>query len=246
MTGDRQRRRIVHIDEDRCDGCGLCATACAEGAIHIVDGKARLISEIYCDGLGACLGECPRGAITIEERLAEAFDPIAVEHRLGQLAQPEPCGCPSAQVRSMHQEVGTHPRFEPAPVSVLGNWPVQLRLVPLSAPYLQDARLLVTADCVPLAYPDFHRRFLPGKVALLGCPKLDDAAFYRSKLADLLRQNPIQSIEVVFMEVPCCTGLARLTIDALQAAGNNIPLRLTQISIGGNILGSQVLSKPAP
>lgn len=246
MTGDRLLRHIVHIDEDRCDGCGQCVTACAEGAIRIVDGKARLISESYCDGLGACLGECPRGAITIEERLAEAFDPIAVEHHLGRLAQAEPCGCPSVQVHTMYQRAETHPKFEPAPVSALGNWPVQLRLVPIDAPYLHNAQLLVTADCVPVAYPDFHRRFLSGKVVLVGCPKLDDATFYRTKLAELLMQNPIQSIEVAFMEVPCCTGLARLTMDALQAAGNQVPLRLTRVSISGSILGSQAVGRAAP
>jgi len=246
MIANRQLRRIVHIDEDKCDGCGLCVTACAEGAIQLVDGKARLISEIYCDGLGACLGECPRGAITIEERLAEAFDPTAVEHHLGRLVQAEPGGCPSAQVHALGQAPQVQPLSDQRPVSALGNWPVQLRLVPPNAAYLRHARLLITADCVPFAYPDFHRRFLSGKVALVGCPKLDDAAFYRTKLTDLLGQNPIQSIEVVFMEVPCCTGLARLTLDARQAADNDVPLRLTQISIGGDILGSEVVRQQAP
>jgi Pyruvate/2-oxoacid:ferredoxin oxidoreductase delta subunit len=241
MSQNQQVRRIVHIDDERCNGCGQCVTACAEGAIRIVNGKARLVSETYCDGLGACLGECPQGAIRIEERLAAAFDAEATKQHLGQVMEPAACACPSPTVPEPGRRASGSPAACPSLTSALANWPVQLRLVPVNAPYFQAAHLLIAADCVPFAFPDFHGRFLAGKTALVGCPKLDDAGFYRQKLADLLAQNAIQSVEVVFMEVPCCTGLARLTIAALKASGQTIPLRLTQIAIRGEILGSQVV-----
>src|SRR5574340_820431 len=171
-------RKIVHIDEAKCNGCGQCATACAEGAIAIIDGKARLVSETYCDGLGACLGECPQDAIRIEEREAASFDLAATEERLAQLrapaANPEPlpCGCPGTATRAFAPTAGTVGAAYEATPSQLGNWPVQLRLVPPTAPYLDGARLLIAADCVPFAFADFHRTFLSDRVLLIGCPKL--------------------------------------------------------------------------
>jgi len=236
----RRRRPVVMIDEGRCNGCGQCATACTEGAIEIVNGKARLVSESYCDGLGACLGECPQGAIAIEEREAKAFDAEAVEEHLarrrGQVAeQALACGCPGTASQALGgaayeaEESG-----QPAP-SRLGNWPVQLMLVPSDAPYLQGARLVISADCVPVALADFHRRFLGGRALLLGCPKLDDAGYYREKLAAILGPNDVESVEVVYMEVPCCFGLVRLVQQAIADSGKTIPLTLAKIGIRGEV-----------
>lgn len=256
------KRKIIKIDEEKCNGCGLCVEACAEGAIQIIDGKARLVSEIYCDGLGACLGECPQGAITIEEREAEPFDEKAVERHLKQIGKKPskvhstpfkppsapalnlPCGCPGSAVRNISRE---RTRSAPSPQaeelsSELRNWPVQLKLVPIHAPYLQGAKLLISADCAPFAFADFHRRFIQDRVVLIGCPKLDDAEFYLEKLTELFRQNEIKEVEVVFMEVPCCFGLVRLVHSAIEASGKPVPLKLTKISIQGEILETQELS----
>ena len=228
------------IDEGRCNGCGQCATACTEGAIEIVNGKARLVSESYCDGLGACLGECPQGAITIEEREAQAFDAEAVEEHLarrrGQVAeQALPCGCPGTTSQALGDAAyEAEESGQPAP-SRLGNWPVQLMLVPSDAPYLQGARLVISADCVPVALADFHRRFLGGRALLLGCPKLDDAGYYREKLAAILVPNDVESVEVVYMEVPCCFGLVRLVQQAIADSGKTIPLTLAKIGIRGEV-----------
>ena len=235
------RRNIVRIDEEKCNGCGQCATACAEGAIAIVEGKARLVSETYCDGLGACLGECPQGAISIEEREAAEFDAAAVEKHLGDTrAQAEPatllCGCPGTGARTLETHVPAMDEPAEAAPSQLGNWPVQLHLVPVKAPYLQGARLLIAADCVPFAFADFHRHFLAGRILLVGCPKLDDAAFYRDKLAEILRENDIGSVEVAFMEVPCCFGLVQAVRSAVQESGKPIPVSLTKVSIRGAVL----------
>jgi len=242
------RRKIIRIDESKCDGCGLCASACAEGAIAMVDGKARLVSEIYCDGLGACLGECPRGAITIEEREAGAFDAAAVERHLShRSAHPVPAPpaafvCPGAAMRDLAPEPVAPPAPAGAtPSSQLRNWPVQITLVPVRAPYLNGARLTIAADCTPFAYPDFHARFLTGRVVLIGCPKLDDANAYREKLATLFRENDIREVEVAIMEVPCCGGLARLVAGALGDAQKEIPLRLTRVGVRGDL---QDLSPP--
>ncbi|MCU0610620.1 MAG: 4Fe-4S binding protein [Candidatus Eisenbacteria bacterium] len=242
-------RQIIRIDEEKCDGCGLCATACAEGAIAIIDGKARLVSETYCDGLGACLGECPRGAITMEEREAPAFDEEAVMHAKAAApppkAEPLPCGCPGSQVRAITAcECSESPAVastEDAP-SCLRNWPVQMKLVPVSAPYLRNADLVIAADCVPFAFASFHQRFLPGRVLLVGCPKLDDAGFYRGKLADIFRLNNIRSLEVVHMEVPCCSGLVRLALGAAADAHACIPVTLTKIGIAGDVLESHTVA----
>lgn len=248
----KMKRKIVEIDEEKCDGCGLCAEACAEGAISIIDGKARLVSESYCDGLGACIGECPRDAITIVEREADHFDEEAVARHLaggpekeggsGVKAQSDeaghlPCGCPGSMTRELEVEESALPAGDEIPaVSRLRNWPVQLRLVPVNAPYLNGADLLLAADCTGFACPDLHRSFLAGKVLLVGCPKLDDAAFYREKLASILREKEIRSLTVLIMEVPCCSGLAHLARQAVADSRRDIPLRTVTLSIRGEIL----------
>ena len=237
-------RKIVKIDEDKCNGCGLCIPNCAEGALQIVDGKAKLMSEKFCDGLGACLGHCPEDAITVIEREAEEFDEKAVEAHLHKQkeAQPKPqpapvfAGCPSS--RAMHFKV-PEARMESgsaAPsVSHLAHWPVQLKLVPTNAPYFQDADLLIAADCVPFAYPDFHRDFLKGKAVVVGCPKLDDIQFYKEKLTEIFKTNSIKSITLPYMEVPCCFGLVKATEDAIEASGKNIPFKKVRIGVQGDI-----------
>lgn len=230
-------RNIVVIDEDRCDGCGQCATACTEGAIEIIDGKARLVSETYCDGLGACLGECPQGAITIEEREAPEFDEAAArEHMENKAAAACPGSAPRVLTPCELQDAVGEPG-EPSEVpSGLANWPVQLKLVPVTAPYYQGARLVIAADCAPFAFADFHRRFLDGKVLMIACPKLDSFEFYRKKLAQIFKQNDIAAIDVVHMEVPCCFGLVHLVHESLKESGKGIPLRLIKVSIKGDVL----------
>ncbi|MCR4426742.1 MAG: 4Fe-4S binding protein [Firmicutes bacterium] len=221
MTSSQPTKAIIQIDSDKCDGCGICATACAEGAIEIIDGKARLVNEAHCDGLGACIGECPRGAISL---IHLPVDTVAA-------STPEqlPCACPGSLARSLG----------PQAESALRNWPVQLALVPVSAPYLHHADLLVCADCVPFAFAGFHSTFLPGKALVVGCPKLDDAAAYGAKLSAIMARNDLRSIHVVYMEVPCCSGLVRLVQMAMADAGVRIPLTLTKISAGGRVLESK-------
>jgi Pyruvate/2-oxoacid:ferredoxin oxidoreductase delta subunit len=239
-------RKIVKIDEDKCTGCGLCIPNCAEGALQIVDGKAKLITDKFCDGLGACLGHCPEDAITVIEREAEEFDEKAVEVHLHnqKQAQPKPepqptpvfAGCPSS--RAMHfkvSETKTESASATPAVSQLTHWPVQLKLVPINAPYFQDADLLIAADCVPFAYPDFHRNFLKGKAVVVGCPKLDDIQYYKEKLTEIFKTNSIKSITLPYMEVPCCFGLVKATEDAIAASGKKIPLKKVKIGIRGEI-----------
>jgi ferredoxin len=248
-------REIIKIDEEKCDGCGRCVTACAEGAIAIIDGKARLVSDTYCDGLGACIGDCPRGALTIETREADVFDEEAVkEHRssgvypsAGLSRTPDPsksaapnCAftCPGSAAQVLERTETGSPASASAggsPQAQLGQWPVQLHLVPVNAPYFQDADLLVSADCVPFAFADYHRKFLRGRALVVGCPKLDDVDVYRRKLTEIFRQNEIRMVEVVYMEVPCCFGLIRLVQTALKDSGKAIPLVLTQIGVRGEI-----------
>jgi NAD-dependent dihydropyrimidine dehydrogenase PreA subunit len=230
----RITRKIVNIDEEKCNGCGQCAAACAEGAIKIIDGKARLISEQYCDGLGACLGECPQGAIKIEKREAADFDESATKRHLA--AEKEtPCACPSARVMKFESsEKEAVPEAEDQP-SMLRNWPVQLALVPPSAPFLKGADLLLAADCVAYAYPDFHRKLLNGHALLVACPKLDDFDSRAAKLADILRNSDVKSVTVARMEVPCCTGLTFMAKQAIKSSGKNIPLKEKVIGIRGEI-----------
>jgi len=239
-------RKIVKIDEEKCTGCGLCIPNCAEGALQIVDGKAKLITDKFCDGLGACLGHCPEDAIHVIEREAEEFDEKAVEaflHKQKEVQpQPKPrpapvfMGCPSS--RAMHfkvSETKTESVSTTPAVSQLTQWPVQLKLVPINAPYFQDADLLIAADCVPFAYANFHQDFLKGKAVVVGCPKLDDIQLYKEKLTEIFKSNSIKSITVPYMEVPCCFGLVKVTEDAIAASGKNIPLKKVKIGIRGDI-----------
>lgn len=234
------KRSIVSIDEDKCNGCGLCIPNCAEGAIKLINGKAKLVNDKFCDGLGACLGHCPQGAITIIERDAPEFDEEAVKAHLkpeiaGKKAETSlPCGCPGSMemdFRSGKKAAGgSAARHAPE----LRQWPVQLTLVSPEASYFRDAELLVAADCVPFAYPNFHSDFLAGKSLVIGCPKLDDAGFYVDKLTELLKKNNIKGITLVNMEVPCCFGLQRIVEEAVARAGKVLPIRQTVITIRGD------------
>lgn len=251
------KRKLIQIDEEKCDGCGLCVLSCAEGAIQIVDGKARLIAEKYCDGLGACLGECPNDALQVLEREAEDFDEKAVEEYLktkepskSQDAFAMACGCPSAQIQSFSPakpcEEANQPVANVSLSSALSHWPIQINLVPPSAPFLKGADLLVAADCTPVAYPNFHRDFLKGKVVMVGCPKFDEVQAYIQKFADIFSTAGIKSIEVVTMEVPCCQGLPVIVKKGLEMAGKKIPMNQVIISTRGEILKKQKLVKFQP
>ena len=238
------KRTIITIDENLCNGCGLCVSACHEGALKLVDGKAKLVSDSYCDGLGNCLPECPTGAIKIVEREADAFDETAVaakqaeKHTGGTPVPPLVCGCPGKMAKTI-----THAsplafdvqRSELGVPSALVNWPVQIKLVPVNAPYLKNAALLIAADCTAFAYADFHRRFTTNKVTLIGCPKLDEDD-YSEKLTAILQANDIRSVTVLRMEVPCCGGIVTATKQALLASGKMIPWHMVTISTDGAIL----------
>ena len=245
------KRKIIQIDEEKCDGCGVCVPSCAEGALQIINGKARLAAEKFCDGLGACLGECPRDALKVTEREAEDFDEHAVEEHLksaGPAPKEEPamaCGCPSAHIQTFApakscQEANQPVSYGSTP-SALTHWPVQIRLVPPTAPFLKGANLLVAADCTPIAYPNFHRDFLKGKVVMLGCPKFDEAQAYIQKFADIFNTAGIKSFEVITMEVPCCQGLPMIVKKGLELSGKKIPLSQVIISTRGEVLKTQKL-----
>jgi len=253
-------RRIIHIDEEKCNGCGLCVPNCAEGAIQIIEGKARLVKDSYCDGLGACLGHCPQDALHIIEREAEDFDEEAVAEALGKNAcrhnQPENKkpdhagthhygggGCPGSRMMFFREDssekgVTTGVRVSSEDVEIkirpqLKQWPVQLHLVPVNAPYFENADLLVTADCVPFAYPNYHLDLLKGRAVVVGCPKLDDIDFYVEKLTEIFENNSIKSITVAHMEVPCCSGIVRAVEIALQQSGKAISVNKVRIGING-------------
>jgi len=236
-----QPRPIIEIDEEKCDGCGQCILACAEGALELVDGKARLVGEIYCDGLGACLGECPQEALKVIERPAEEFDEEAVEGRLADLkekSQPQTilaCGCPSSEAMTL----------KPSPIagltaggaaSSLGHFPIKLQLLGPGAPFLKGADLLLLADCTAAAYPDLHARLLPGRAVALGCPKLDDLEAHIVRLAEIIKHADLKSLTVVHMEVPCCHGFVHAAQQALKRAGVALPLGRIKISRSGEIL----------
>lgn len=295
------KRKIIKIDEAKCNGCGLCIPNCPEGALRVIDGKARVVSDLFCDGLGACIGHCPEGAIEIEEREAEEYDESRVmeniarggenvirahlrhlrdhgqevylrealaylkEHRIeipgdvmgqsgkkwrkppitdpfpggeeapssGESKRPEPCGCPGARVVDFGKGPEAACVKGPATQSRLGQWPVQLHLVPSSAPFLKGADLLVAADCVPFAFAGFHDELLEGKALLVGCPKLDDTDAYREKLTDIFARDEIRSVTVAHMEVPCCFGLVQLVREAMKASGRDVPFGDVEISIRG-------------
>ena len=233
-------RKIIHIDEEKCNGCGLCAEACHEGAIGMVDGKAKLLRDDYCDGMGDCLPNCPTGAITFEEREAAAYDEAAV--RAKQAAQAAPAhpegGCPGTRMRMMNRAAAPREAAGEAPAanaSELRQWPVQIKLAPINAPYFDGAHLLVAADCTAYAYGRFHQDFIRNRVTLIGCPKLD-AVDYAEKLTAILRGNDIKSVVIVRMEVPCCGGLEMAVKRALMDSGKFIPWRVVTISVDGRIL----------
>jgi ferredoxin len=275
------KRKIIKIEEDKCNGCGLCIPNCPEGALQIIDGKARLVSDLFCDGLGACIGHCPQGAIYIEEREAQKYDEKKVmdnivkqgkntiiahikhlkEHnefgylkeamdylvtkgikiRPGDLTDTVasgPCGCPGSKISQKAPDApqkSASPTSEKrlTPFSRLGTWPVQLKLVPAFAPFLSGADILIAADCVPFAYADFHEDLLKGKVLLVGCPKLDDASYYKEKISQIIVNNDIKSITHAHMEVPCCFGLLPIIKDAIAKSGKKIPFIDVNISIKG-------------
>lgn len=240
-------RKIIEIDEELCDGCGQCVLSCAEGAIEIIDGKARLIKESYCDGLGACLGECPQGALRIIQRESEEFDPEAVEHHLMErekaaqgkaIPMAAATGCPSAQLRTFEVtcETANQPGVQAGGPSALAHWPVQVRLVPPNAPFLQSAHLLVTADCVPVAYPRFHQDFLPGKAVLIGCPKFDNVQEYVQKFAEIFKKAEVKEVTVLDMEVPCCSALTMIVKKGMELSGRNIPIGTVTIGVQGQIV----------
>ena len=233
-------RKIVKIDEEKCNGCGLCVPACAEGALQIIDGKAKLVSETYCDGLGACLGECPQGAITIEERAADEFDEKAAmlhQEEMKRTMEELPCGCASATVTQFErpETTGVAPIEATSQSSMLGHWPVQLTLVPPTAPFLQGADVVLVADCVPFAYAGFHQDFIKDHAVLVACPKLDDFHAHLKKLTDILSHSSVKGLTVVQMEVPCCSGLTHMVKQAMQSAGKDVPLRDVTIGINGDL-----------
>jgi ferredoxin len=271
------RRKIITIDHDKCTGCGQCIPNCPEGALQIIDGKARLVSDLFCDGLGACIGYCPEGAMTVEEREAEPYDedkvmanvvpqgPNVIRAHLAHLkdhgamdyhraavaylrrhhidlpsedkAPPLPCGCPGSAVRDLACADEPEPDTPAGGAkSRLRNWPVQIMLVPVSAPYLKGADLLIAADCAAAASPDFHDRFVKGRVLLLGCPKLDDAGFYREKLAEMFTTNDINSVTAVHMTVPCCFGLVQLVKKAIADSGKPIPFAEVTLGLDGKVV----------
>ena len=250
------KRKIIKIDEEKCDGCGLCIPSCPEGALQIINGKAKLVKESFCDGLGACLGECPQGALVVEEKEVEGYDeegviahvreksPELLEQHLKHLREhadelPEHhshagiSSCPSAQV--LHWEKQEEIKPEARSSSELRQWPIQLHLVPPDAPYFQNADLILVADCVPFAYANFHSDFLKGKAIAIGCPKLDDSGAYMSKVTQILESSDVKSVKVVHMEVPCCSGLVHIAREALSKSGKDIPFEATEIGIRGEI-----------
>ena len=283
-------REIITIDEEKCTGCGSCVPGCPEGALQIIDDKARLISDLFCDGLGACIGDCPEDAISVIKREAEPYDearvmenivkqgentikahlehlknhgetgflkqatdyleengienPLDKEVKADQAVGSEagedklPCGCPGSKVMDLRDDDKTGTASGDAGIkqqTELRQWPVQIHLVPVNAPYFDGADLLIAADCVPFAYGDFHRSLLKGKILLVGCPKLDDAGFYKDKITDILKENDIKSVTIAHMEVPCCFGLVKLVNDALKDSGKNIPMEDIMIKVNGEI-----------
>jgi ferredoxin len=234
------KRQIIRIDQEKCDGCGLCVPSCAEGAIQIVDGKAQLMADRFCDGLGACLGECPQGALTIEEREAEEFVGPAPGASPPAAPPPPPAGqeeafvCPGSRMQQFQRPAAPAPE-----ASALGHWPVKLRLVAPKAPFLKGARLLVAADCAPFAAGDFHSRYLDGRAVVCGCPKFDDLPEHVAKLTAILKENDIQEIAIVNMEVPCCFGLVQIVRQALAASGKSLPVTICTLGTAGQVIQQQ-------
>jgi NAD-dependent dihydropyrimidine dehydrogenase PreA subunit len=239
------KRKIIEINEELCDGCGQCVTSCAEGALQIIDGKAKVVADMFCDGLGACIGECPTGALKIIEREADEFDVEEVEKYLHGKRKEEvvkepasPCGCPSAAIQTFTCKEANKPSFigEAGGDSALSHWPIQIKLVPPNAPFLKGADLLVLADCVPVSFPTLHRDFLKGRAVMMGCPKFDDVQEYIDKFAEVFKQAGIKSVTVVIMEVPCCSGLPVIVKKGMEKAGVNMPLEKVVISTKGKVM----------
>ena len=231
-------RKIIKIDKERCNGCGACAAACHEGAIEMVDGKAKLTREDYCDGLGDCLPACPADAISFEEREAPAYDEQAAQAaKEKKLTAKLPCGCPGSSVRAIQRTDEACENASAAASSQLRQWPVQIQLAPAHAPYFEDADLLIAADCTAYAYGNFHQEWMRGRVTLIGCPKLD-AQDYSEKLTAILAGNTIKSVTVARMEVPCCGGLVNAVKQALQKSGKSVPCQVVTVSTDGAILKS--------
>lgn len=234
-------RQIIHIDEDKCNGCGLCAKACHESAIAIIDGKAKLIRDDYCDGMGDCLPTCPTGAITFVTREAADYDEAAVKEnkiKKQMTAIQSPHSCPGSAMRQMNKQLNLNQSSNatvPSEESMLTNWPVQIKLAPIQAPYFNGAKLLIAADCTAYAYASFHRDFIKGKTTLIGCPKLDNID-YSEKLTEIIRNNDIASVTIVRMEVPCCGGLEMASKKAILASEKSLPWQVVTISIDGNII----------
>ena len=227
-------RRIIEIDEDKCTGCGACAQACHEGAIAMVDGKAKLMRDDYCDGLGDCLPTCPTGAIRFVEREAEAYNEAAVLAAKEKKQEKLPCGCPGTAAKALHRQEAPAAVCGPQE-SQLRQWPVQIKLVPVNAPWFDGAKLLIAADCTDYAYANFHQDFIKGRITLVGCPKLDNVD-YADKLTAILKNNDIRSVAVVRMEVPCCGGIENAVKRALRDSGKCVPWSVTTLSTDGRIL----------
>ena len=237
-------RNIVKIDEEKCNGCGECIDACAEGAIELIDGKAKLVSEIYCDGLGACLGHCPQDAITIEQRQADEFDEKATEaHLTEQKSSQQQSGfvCPGSMAQKLREKAEANTTEDVTVQSQLSQWPVQLKLVSPQAPYLTGSDLLMVADCVPFAMGDFHNKFLKNHSIVIGCPKLDDSRFYIEKLAEIVKINTLNSLTVVHMEVPCCSGLSHIAKEAIAGSGVKLSFEDITIDLRGNVIKTETI-----
>ncbi len=230
-------RKIIHIDEGKCNGCGVCAKACHEGAIDMVNGKAKLVRESFCDGFGDCLPNCPTGAITFEEREAPEYDEAAVKaaQAINRENEAHPHACPGSAIRQMNAVEQDAPVVVGKPISRLGQWPCQIKLAPVKAPFFDGAKLLIAADCTAYAYANVHEEFMRGKVTLIGCPKLDGVD-YTEKLTEIIANNDVKSVTVLRMEVPCCGGIQRAAEQALKASGKFIPWQVVTVSIDGRIL----------
>ena len=246
-------RKIIEIDEELCDGCGLCIPSCAEGALQIIDGKAKLVGDKYCDGLGACLGECPNDALKTVEREVEAFDEEAVEELLKSREEKKkadeavlPCGCPSTLLQSFSPPLERHGTIEPvsrpAVPSALTHWPILINLVPATAPFLKGADLLIAADCTSFTYPNFHEDFLKGKVLMVGCPKFDDVKAYIQKFTEIFDTADIKSVTIAVIEVPCCQGLPMSVKKGMDISGKKVPVEVVIISTRGEVLKKERLA----
>jgi NAD-dependent dihydropyrimidine dehydrogenase PreA subunit len=233
-------RKIIEIDEEKCDGCGNCILACAEGSLAIVDGKAKIIKDLLCDGLGACIGDCPQDALKIIEREADEFNEDAVHEHLENMkkeekVQPQACGCAGSHMQSFASSP-FQPMSNAQTGSALTHWPVQIKLVPPDAPFLKDSDLLVAADCVPIAYPSLHQEYLKDRTVMIGCPKFDNPDEYVAKFTEVFKKSGIKSVTVLLMEVPCCSGLSSIISKAMELSGQNIPVNEVVVGIKGNIV----------